>query len=119
MPESVRPEEGEVKALGYYISGLMVRNLNISGRLGENAMDIIGILGVFGVWFMRVGPEIKRIREDSKENESGNKVKPINPNGHKPSVEIPVIVDPITESSAGAGSFLNSVAKKAAENGNG
>jgi len=116
FPETIRPEEGEVKALGYYISGLMVRNLNISGRLGENAMDVIGILGIFAGWFMRVGPEIKRLREEGKENEPAARVGPKNPNGHKPESG-PVVIDPIMESSPGAGAFLNSVAKKAGENG--
>lgn len=114
FPESIRPEEDEVKALGYYISGLMIRNLNISGRLGENTLDIIGILGVVSMWFMRVGPEIKRLRaEQQKES------KPVlkRTNGSKPEEPgEPGLVDPITISSPGAGAFLDSAHKKAGSN---
>lgn len=119
FPETIRPEEGEVKALGYYISGLMVRNLNISGRLGENAMDVIGILGIFAGWFMRVGPEIKRLREEGKENEPGpTRPAGIKNNSSKANLET-IIADPISDSSPGAGDFLKSVAEKAGNNGHG
>jgi hypothetical protein len=107
LPTKVQPNRSELDALAYNIAGLLVRNLGITGKLGPNALDILGIVATIGAYWARVKDDIAALRAEAAEHE--HKL-PKRSNGNKPA-EGEEIGEPIGKVSPGTGAYLDNAHK--------
>lgn len=105
VPAELRPIDEELNPIAYNLGSILARHLPALG-MSDDMMNIIGIAGAVGLWYQRVGPELKRIQKEREVMEP-RKVKAENLNGHKPQDVIKEgPADPIGDVSPGAGDFL-------------
>jgi hypothetical protein len=99
LPPDIAPNSEEVNAFSVPLTKLLLRHLPISGKLSDDMLDIIGMIGIISGYYMRIAPILK--------STSGNPKKEIKKSELKSSPDIkPISSDPVTLASPVAGAFL-------------
>lgn len=63
MPEDLKPNQDEIGLLSERITSLLLRHVNIAGKLTQDALDVIGILAVASGYYARTKSRWDAFRE--------------------------------------------------------
>lgn len=113
IPETVKPNDSELRVLANHLSGLMLRHLPISSKFSQDSLDIIGILAVVSGWYARVAPALKQIQEEGKAKSQPERISAPAQVVKTP----PAPADPIADLSPATSKFLEDVIRKRHDNG--
>lgn len=70
-PETIKPNGDELNAVGFHLSGIIGRHIDISSVLTKDMLDVIGIMAVTAAYLSRINPEMKRLRGGGNEPPPG------------------------------------------------
>jgi len=99
--ESAKPNQEEINLFSDHLAGILLRHLPVNSKMSADAVDLIGMIAVIATWYSRVHEDL---RTPAQPQASQPVTVPYQDNGHaKP-------LDPISQISPEAGSFLNRIA---------
>lgn len=65
-PEEIKPNEDESNGISNRVSKIILRHVDISGRMTADMLDLIGILAIGASWYARVAPAIRQYNANGK-----------------------------------------------------
>lgn len=116
VPPGLKPDEDEVGALASYSTRLLLRHVNLSGRITADVLDVIGIVAVVSGWYARTAPAWRVYMESQQkalEPARRSEAEPSQPG------QASGPADPIAEAAPEVDEFLQRSRKAAAEGGSG
>ncbi len=75
-PETVKPNNDEVNGLSFRVTRIILRHVDLSGRITADVLDLIGIIAIGASYYSRVAPDIKRLNGSKPNTQTieGNKI---------------------------------------------
>ncbi len=61
-PDDIKPNDDEVDGVSIRITKILMRHVDISGKLTGDVLDIIGIIAIGSSWYARVSPMLKQLK---------------------------------------------------------
>jgi hypothetical protein len=112
-PDSVKPNQAETDGFSEHTCSIIVRHIDLSGKITGDVLDVIGLLAVIGSWLTRVGPELRAINEQNEKTKvvGGVPTKALKSGKTMPVQEVRSKT-PIEELSPATKSYLDELAKE-------
>ncbi len=108
VPDELKPNEAETEAVSNYATRLLLRHVDLSGRLTADALDVIGIVAVLSGYYARTASNWREYRDlQAATVLDVPNVRQIDPRPRKPQEDKPTSNDPIGEIDPNAANFLN------------
>lgn len=83
-PEEVKPNDNEIDGVSNRVSKIILRHVDISGRMTADVLDLIGIIAIGASWYARVAPAIRAYSSTSgKPQQSAKTITPQSGNGER------------------------------------
>lgn len=71
MPDEVKPNDEEIQAFSVPATKLLLRNVNVTGKLSQNALDAIGMVAALSAYYVRTSSAWRKVNEERRaKNES-------------------------------------------------
>lgn len=74
VPDELKPNKEETDALASVTTRLLLRHIDISGKLTRDALDLIGIVAVISGWYTRTAPAWREYRQVAAAKKAEGKV---------------------------------------------